>query len=90
MYRRRGGVEGIYRCEIPDTYGFIQTLHIGVYSANNGEWYVYTIKPRGLQDLDTRGNVYEHLHAKSSGVYGFLEDLNPVGPRVSSDMVFIL
>ena len=51
---------------------------------------MYTIKPSGLQDLDTRGKVYEHLHAKSSGVYGFLEDLNPVGPRVSSDMVFIL
>ena len=42
MYRRRGGVEGIYRCEIPDTFGFIQTLYIGVYSANTGEWYVYT------------------------------------------------
>ena len=42
MHRTRGGVEGIYRCEIPDTYGFIQTLYIGVYSANTGEWYVYT------------------------------------------------
>ena len=42
MHRRRGGMEGIYRCEIPDTFGFIQTLHIGVYSANTGEWYVYT------------------------------------------------
>ena len=38
MRRRRGGVKGIYRCEIPDTFGFIQTLYIGVYSANNGEW----------------------------------------------------
>ena len=42
MNHRRGGVEGIYRCEIPDTFGFIQTLYIGVYSANTGEWYVYT------------------------------------------------
>ena len=42
MHRRRGGVEGIYRCEIADTFGFIQTLYIGVYSANTGEWYVYT------------------------------------------------
>ena len=39
MQRRRGGVEGIYHCEIPDTLGFIQTLYIGVYSASTGEWY---------------------------------------------------
>ena len=38
MHRRRGGVEGIYRCEILDTFGFIQTIYIGVYSANTGEW----------------------------------------------------
>ena len=43
MHRRRGGVEGIYHCEIADTFGFIiQTLYIGVYSANTGGWYVYT------------------------------------------------
>ena len=42
MNCRRGGVEGIYRCEIPDTFGFIQTIYIGVYSANTGEWCVYT------------------------------------------------
>ena len=40
MHRTRGGVEGIYRCEIPDTFGFTQTLYIGVYSANTSEWYV--------------------------------------------------
>ena len=39
MLRRRGGPEGIYRCMIPDTFGFIQTLYIGVYSASTGEWY---------------------------------------------------
>ena len=38
MNHRRGGVEGIYRCVIPDTFGFVQTLYIGVYSASNGEW----------------------------------------------------
>ena len=37
MNRRRGGVEGIYRCEIPDTLGLIQTLYIKVYSASTGE-----------------------------------------------------
>ena len=41
MHRRRGGVGGIYRCVIPDTFGFTQTIYIGVYSANSGEWYVY-------------------------------------------------
>ena len=43
MHRRRGGVEGIYRCVIPDTFGFFQTLYIGVYSASTGEWYVYRV-----------------------------------------------
>ena len=40
MQRRRGGPEGIYRCMIPDTFGFIQTLYIGVYLANTGEWFM--------------------------------------------------
>ena len=38
MNHRRGGVEGIYRCEIPDAFGFTQTLYIRVYSASTGEW----------------------------------------------------
>ena len=38
MHRRRGGVEGIYRCEIADTFGFTQTMYIGVYSASTGKW----------------------------------------------------
>ena len=37
LHRRRGGVEGIYHCEIPDTMNVIQTLYIGVYSASTGE-----------------------------------------------------
>ena len=36
-YRRRGGVEGIYRCVIPDAVNVIQTIYIGVYSASTGE-----------------------------------------------------
>ena len=40
LQRRRGGAEGIYCCKIPDTFGLIQTLYIGVYSASTGEWYV--------------------------------------------------
>ena len=30
MYRRRGGVEGIYHCEIPDAMNVTQTIYIGV------------------------------------------------------------
>ena len=37
LHRRRGGVEGIYRCEIPDTMNVMQTIYIGVYSASTGE-----------------------------------------------------
>ena len=40
MYRRRGGVEGIYRCEIPDAMNVTQTIYIGVYSATTGEWSI--------------------------------------------------
>ena len=31
MNRRRGGVEGIYRCEICDSMNVTQIVHIGVY-----------------------------------------------------------
>ena len=39
MYRRRGGVDGIYRCEIPDSMNVRQVIYIGVYTENRGEWY---------------------------------------------------
>ena len=42
LHRKRGGVEGIYRCVIPDTFGFSQTIYIKVYSASTGEWHIYT------------------------------------------------
>ena len=42
MHRRRGGEEGIYRCEIPDAMNVNQTIYIGVYSASTGEWCVFT------------------------------------------------
>ena len=38
LYRRRGGEEGIYRCEIPAAKNVNQTIYIGVYSASTGEW----------------------------------------------------
>ena len=37
MLRRRGGVTGIYRCEIPDAAGVNQTMYIGLYAENTGE-----------------------------------------------------
>ena len=37
LERRIGGMEGIYRCVIPDTMNVIQTIYIGVYSVSTGE-----------------------------------------------------
>ena len=37
LNRRRGGVEGIYHCEIPDSMNVIQTIYIGLYTADTGE-----------------------------------------------------
>ena len=37
LHRRRGGVDGIYHCEIPDTAGVDQTIYIGVYTVSTGE-----------------------------------------------------
>ena len=41
MNRRRGGVNGIYSCVIPDTAGVNQYMYIGIYTASSGEWYMY-------------------------------------------------
>ena len=35
LNRRRGGEEGIYRCEIRDSMNVTQTVYIGVYAANS-------------------------------------------------------
>ena len=45
MHRRRGGVDGIFRCVIPDAENITQSIYIGVYSASTGEWYIYTLQP---------------------------------------------
>ena len=37
MNRRRGGEEGIYHCEIPDSMNVNQTIYIGVYNTSSGE-----------------------------------------------------
>ena len=35
--QRRGGVDGIYHCVIPDSMKVTQTIYIGVYAENSGE-----------------------------------------------------
>ena len=37
LNHRRGGDDGIYRCEIHDSMNVIHTIYIGVYSASTGE-----------------------------------------------------
>ena len=37
LNRRRGGVEGIYRCRIPDSLNVMQTINIGLYTGKTGE-----------------------------------------------------
>ena len=37
LHRRRAGMEGIYRCEIPDTMNVNQTIYVIVVSISNGE-----------------------------------------------------
>ena len=37
LNRRRGGEDGIYCCEIPDSMNVTQTIYIGVYTASSGK-----------------------------------------------------
>ena len=37
LHRRRGGVDGIYRCDIRDSMNVTQNLYIGVYTASTGK-----------------------------------------------------
>ena len=39
MHRRRGGEQGIYRCEVADARNITQAIFIGVYTGS--EWYIY-------------------------------------------------
>ena len=43
LNRRRGGEDGIYYCEIPDSVNVNQTIYIGVYNTSSGEGhFLYT------------------------------------------------
>ena len=46
LHRRRGGVTGVYCCEIPDAIDITQKIYIGVYTGNTGEWYIDTLNAR--------------------------------------------
>ena len=37
LNRIRGGEEGIYRCEIPDSLNVLQAIYIGVYNTSSGK-----------------------------------------------------
>ena len=37
LHHRGGGVDGIYRCEIPDSMNVTQNIYIGVYNTCTGE-----------------------------------------------------
>ena len=37
LHRTRGGVEGVYRCEIPDSTNIMQTIYIEVYTPKSRE-----------------------------------------------------
>ena len=37
LHRRRGGANGVYRCDISDTMNVTQIIYIGVYTANTGK-----------------------------------------------------
>ena len=40
LHRRRGGEEGVYYCVLPDVLNVAQTIYIGVYTTDTGEWYI--------------------------------------------------
>ena len=42
LHKRRGEVDGVYYCVVPDKEGIEQTTYIGVYTAGTGEWYMHT------------------------------------------------
>ena len=37
---RRSGEDGVYYCVVRDAMDITQTIYIGVYTANTGEWYI--------------------------------------------------
>ena len=83
MIRRRGGVDGIYRCEIPVSAGPLvyQNIYIGVYATNSGEccMYIYGNLQLFLHLLShclgspfiVKGST-ESPHTKCFGIFSYL------------------
>ena len=74
MHRRRGGDNGIYHCEIPDTAGVHQIIYIGVYTAGTGEQYkiylVWVSRPIGRifrRGVTWMSNLHKHTRLGGSG-----------------------
>ena len=42
LHRRRGSMDGVYGCVVPDKEGNDQSVYIGVYEEGAGEWYMHT------------------------------------------------
>ena len=65
LHHRRGGVKGIYRCEIPDAMNIIQTMYIRLYSADtDGEYghYASQQQTQKLQAIVDWGYLYNGVH----------------------------
>ena len=43
LHKRRGEVDGVFYCVVPDKEGNEQTTYIGVYTAGTGEWYMHPL-----------------------------------------------
>ena len=48
LNRKRGGVEGIYSCEIPDSMNVTQIIYIAMYTASSGELHLLVSFPDHL------------------------------------------
>ena len=41
LHRRRGGEAGVHSCVVPDELNITQSIYIGIYITDTGEWYMY-------------------------------------------------
>ena len=55
MHRRRGGVTGIYRCDIPDQTEDPRRLYVGLYTANTGGYFQDS--PHAVTSWNTSGQI---------------------------------
>ena len=76
LHRRRGGENGVYRCEIPDAMNVFQTLYIGLYTNTTGECMYDTctgfcvdlakLEPARLKPQESiQQSIFDYLHIKA-------------------------